>query len=82
MNDIKIMELANDIAVFIHESSIYLSQGLASYKWSKSEYRARQKLFAVRKNLRKSDKYKPVFFNEDITSRRSNVLYSARILFL
>ena len=40
-------------------------------------YRARQKLYKMRKNL-KDNGYAGVFLNEDLTKTRSNVLYEAR----
>ena len=76
MTDTKIMELANDIGVPLHECDIERSHRVGSIKNGQraiivklTSYRACQRLFAVRKDLRKSAKYKHVFINEDITSR-------------
>ena len=41
-------------------------------------YRARQILFEVRKKLTELPKYSNVFINEDLTARRSKLLYDAR----
>ena len=41
-------------------------------------YRARQILFEVRKKLTELPKYSNVFINEDLTARRSRLLYDAR----
>ena len=87
MADTKIMERANDIGVLLHECDIDRSQRVGPTKNGQraiivkfTSYRARQRLFAVRKYLRKSTKYKHVYINEDITSRRSKLLYNARKL--
>lgn len=45
-----------------------------------TNYRARQKLFAIRNDLRKSDKYKYIYINEDMTFRRGKLLFNARKL--
>ena len=47
-----------------------------------TNYRAQQKLFSARKNLRNSDKLQDVFINEDLTSRRSQLLSEAPKLFV
>ena len=87
MTDTKIMELANDIGVPLHECDIERSHRVGPTKNGQraiivklTSYRVCQRLFAVCKDLRKSAKYKHVFINEDITSRRSKLLYNARKL--
>lgn len=85
--DAKVIELANDMGVNISESDIDRSHRVGPFRRGQralivkfTSYRARQKLFAIRKDLRKSDKHRDVFINEDITSRRSKLLFSARQL--
>ena len=43
-------------------------------------YRARQKLYKRRTQLRRSDKYKGTFINEELTRKRSELFYNARQL--
>ena len=43
-----------------------------------TSYRARQKLYSLRRNLKSNDEYDRVFINEDLTQRRSQLLFIAR----
>ena len=45
-----------------------------------ARYNVREKLFKVRKDLRNTSHYKSVYINEDLTSRRSKLLFDARSL--
>ena len=45
-----------------------------------ARYNVRDKLFKVRKDLRNTSHYKSVYINEDLTSRRSKLLFDARSL--
>ena len=45
-----------------------------------TSYRARQHLYAARKKLRDTEAYKNTYINEDITARRSKILFAARSL--
>lgn len=43
-------------------------------------YNARQRLYVKRKNLRETESLKNIFINEDLTKKRSKLLYDARCL--
>ena len=43
-------------------------------------YNARQRLYVKRKNLRQTESLKNIFINEDLTKKRSKLLYDARCL--
>lgn len=43
-------------------------------------YRARQKVYKLRSNLKSSDNFKRVFINEELTKQRGELYYAARML--
>ena len=87
ITDELVLELATDMGVDLQLSEIDRSHRVGKVKNGNralivkfTSYRARQKLYSIRKDLRYHDKRKNVFINEDLTSRRSKLLAQARQL--
>ena len=81
------LKVANKAGVNIQLSDIDRSHRVGPIRSGKrailvkfTSYRARQQLFAIRKDLRKIDHYRDVYKNEDLTARRSKILFTARHL--
>lgn len=82
-----LLKFANDVGVNIDKTDIDRSHRVGPVRGGQrallvkfTTYRARQQLYAIRKDLRKSEYLKGIFLNEDMTARRSKLLYSARKL--
>ena len=85
--DEKVLKLSNEVGANLELSDIDRSHRVGPMKDGKraiivkfTSYRARQQLYGVRRNLRKSERYKNTYINEDITAYRSKILFSARNL--
>ena len=75
-----VLEVANKAGVNIQLSDINRSHRVGPIRGGKrailvkfTSYRARQQLFAIRKDLRKIDHCRIVYINEDLTVRRSKL---------
>ena len=79
-----VLKVANKAAVNIQLSDIDRFHRVGPIRGGKcaiivkvTSYRARQQLFAIKKNLRKIEHYRDVCINEDLTARRGNLLFTA-----
>ena len=82
-----VLQLANAVGVNLNYWDIDRSHRVGQMKSGTrtlivkfTSYRARQHLYAARKKLRDTEAYKNTYINEDITARRSKILFAARSL--
>ena len=81
-----VLSIANELNVDISPNDIDRSHRVGKPSTSKprdilvkfATYRARQRLYGIRSSLKNSE-YDGVFLNEDLTQRRSKLLYEARL---
>ena len=86
--DTKVLDLATDLNLNLFSHDIDRSHRVGKPIPGKtrdiivkfSRYNARRMLYEVRKDLREVEDRESVFINEDLTKRRSKLLYDARIL--
>ena len=81
-----VMKLSGDLGVLLSPADIDRSHRVGVPRSGRNRailvkfatYRARHSLYSKRMDLRKTDEWKNTFINEDLTSRRSKILFKAR----